>query len=587
MPKLLYSIILSVAFTCSPTYAEASGEILIGLIDSASVATEFIQATVKRLEKSFSPQPVRLEKIPNSSKLQEFTLSKYDFLISPPASLPVLPEMQNRIIASAGSSASNNLGLPSGGIILVPSEEKTIHNLADLQGKTIASTLPNDLAAWLSIEYEFRKKGLSTNGLFKKVDFVQHPIPDIFNQVLSGSADAAFLPSCLLEQVESLQLIPKGSMRVVNEKATGLTGCRRSTELYPGIVFLSTPKTTLEASKKAALTILALPPIQGTEWINGADFSKLHDLLRELELGPYSYLKNQGVFAFIKAHIFWFLSAFALLLFLLINERRLNFLVKKRTAEIQEMSEHNLSLEKELSSTRNKILSLEHSTIVSELSSLVVHEFKQPLASISNHINIIKTRCNEALNEDELSEDSMEAVERGLERIVRILNRVREYARDTAQPQRKCSLLEICQKAIDDCQFDKGDSFLNIQWGRLENSEVLGAPEELQLVLLNLLKNAAAASHKGEPSLPVTLSITSKPQPCIEIENGGELPDEQQVKEMNQNIVHLKSTSGGLGIGVALIKKLAERNNAQVFYELKGNNRLLARLLFKEEAYVK
>lgn len=587
MPKPLYSILLSLVFICSAAQAEVKGEILIGLIDSDSVASDFIRSTVEGLEKSFSPLPVRLEKIPNSSKLHEFTLNKYDFLISSPASLPALPEMQNRIIASAGSSASNNLGLPSGGTILVPSKERTIQDLSDLRGKTVASTLPNDLAGWLSIEYEFKKRGLSTSGLFKRVDFVQHPIPDIFNQVLTGAADAAFLPSCLLERAESLQIIPKGSLRVINEKTVEPTSCRRSTDLYPGLVFLSTPKTTLEASKKAALTILALSPVNGTEWINGADFSKLHELLRELQLGPYIYLRNNGVIAFIKAHIFWFLGALALLIFLIINERRLNYLVRKRTVEIQEMSEHNLNLEKELSSTRNKILTLEHSTIVSELSSLVVHEFKQPLASISNHINILKTRCNEALNDDELSEESMEAVEKGLERIGRILNRVRAYAKDTAQPQRRCSLLEICQKAIDDCRFDKGDSYLNVRWKTRENTEVLGASDELQLVLLNLLKNAAAASNKKTGSPPITISIKNKPQPCVEIENGGQVPDEQQVKEMNQNVVHLKSTSGGLGIGVALIKKLAERNHALVFYELRGSNRLLASLIFKERLDVK
>ena len=68
----------------------------------------------------------------------------------------------------------------------------------------------------------------------------------------------------------------------------------------------------------------------------------------------------------------------------------INLLVRKRTAQLAESLAETEHFHKVAQESRNQLLQLERSNIVSQLSSMLAHEIKQPLMSISLYAGALK-----------------------------------------------------------------------------------------------------------------------------------------------------------------------------------------------------
>ena len=161
--------------------------------------------------------------------LSEIKEQKVDFLIGPSnffvefrGSIP-FTHLATRIRANGKEPAKT-----VGSTIIARSDRKDLNTVSDLQGKSIAASMPSSLGGWLAALREIYKQGVDPDSFFSSVHFKEFQTPDVVSSVLNSNVDAGILTTCVLEQIETSGMIEKGSLKVINQQPideAGLTCC--------------------------------------------------------------------------------------------------------------------------------------------------------------------------------------------------------------------------------------------------------------------------------------------------------------------------------------------------------------------------
>ena len=133
-------------------------------------------------------------------------------------------------------------------------------------------------------------------------------------------------------------LVRAEDIRVINAK-TGDLACAHSTALYPDLSLWSLSSAPETAVRDMTVALLGLRDASGYEWLTNVSHADVDGLLKDLEIGPYAYLKDMSPRALIERHFGKVLAAAGFLLLLVLNELRLHALVRRRTRELAEGDE--------------------------------------------------------------------------------------------------------------------------------------------------------------------------------------------------------------------------------------------------------
>ena len=210
--------------------------------------------------------------------------------------------------------------------------------------------------------------------------------------------------------------------------------------------------------------------------------------------------------------------------------------------------------------------------MVAHLSSMIAHELKQPLGTIINHCNTLKIRLNEALNDDETSGDAVEDIAHAAERITGIVDRVRGYARRERAPETEFDLRKTLESAVHVHLHDTPDAVPVEVTGIDGPLPVHGVELELQLLFLNLIRNASNASLKA-PDYNAILLDVSRDQSFAHVP----IPEET-FRLLREGSPGLSSASGGLGIGLSIVHLIADRHGYELRFERRSEGGLEVRV---------
>ena len=112
-----------------------------------------------------------------------------------------------------------------------------------VEGETISCRARN-IKLQHAAERVFRREGIDPTRLFARVVRRNNDYPDVVGAILSGRADMAVVPACLLETLGNEGLADVSGLRVLESeesKSAPVIPCRYSTELYPDISLLALP----------------------------------------------------------------------------------------------------------------------------------------------------------------------------------------------------------------------------------------------------------------------------------------------------------------------------------------------------------
>ncbi|MDE8653872.1 two-component system sensor histidine kinase NtrB [Novosphingobium album (ex Liu et al. 2023)] len=207
---------------------------------------------------------------------------------------------------------------------------------------------------------------------------------------------------------------------------------------------------------------------------------------------------------------------------------------------------------------------------------IMAHEIKNPLAGIRGAAQLLARRI------DERDRALTDLITSEVDRIATLIDQMQKLSRRTAPPVEPCNLHEAARRAID--VLNAADA-TRPRGPRIEEEfdpslpAVLGSPDGLVQIMINLLSNACEASQ-GSPGGRVVIrtrfasglqlhsSVSGKPLRLpveLRVSDNGPGVDPAMREHIFEPFVTTKKT--GQGLGLPLVRKLVRDMNGRISHE--------------------
>lgn len=550
-----------------------SPEVRIGVLDTIDpwFYVQMFAPTMEHLRRAIPGVTFKTEQISAedlaSRGAEGAPLVLYDFLIVPSGFFASISET----LGANHLATRHRLQQPdpahSVGSVFIVREGSSARTLMDLKGKTVAATDPESFSGWVIALGEIHRLGEDEAKFFGGELFTGYGLPDVASLVLNGEADAGILPTCDLERLEATGSVPPGSLRVLNEKPES-AACRASTDLYPDVVFVALPAAPSGLVKDVTVALLAMPQtLSGEAWGFASNFAHVRQLYKDLEMGPYSYLKETSPSGLLFAYRYWIAGVAGVLLLILSYAALVRHMVTVRTKALRvALNEAKRAQERERNA-QERLFQLEKTSVVGGLSSLFAHEVRQPIASIVNYAGGLKMYLK-GKTKDPLVEEAVTEIEEQAERICGIVDRVRSYAKSEERVRQCVDLNVVIGRSLEIFGKSRLAQGVEVQWRAGQAALCEADPLEIELVFVNLLRNAAAAmaSDKGSKTKTIGIGLEGAGGFLrVRVRDNGPAVTEEKLAALEASTQ--RSTSGGLGLGLTICRVIVEGHGGHLHFE--------------------
>ena len=527
-------------------------------------AATTVTPVVSEMEKLRPDDVVHVVQIAEHDLLNDIERERPDLLIcSAWCFLNVLNDIGAHPVATRKTDRAASAVASIGAALVVRSDRTDLRTLEDLRGKKAAATLPHSVDGYPAVRLMLREKGFSDEKFFSSVNFLTFTVPDVLSAVLSGDADVSILPACALERAQEEGLVEPGLLRVIGLPPDGALACSRSTALYPDITAGILPWTPNELTRDFLTALLESGHADGYEWVATSDLRSVSNLYQELHLGRWAVLDDTSLSGLWKRYGRYAVFALLLVLLLIANEYRLKRLVEHRTAALTKTLREKELLARKEEAARERLASLERMGAISQLCAMIAHELKQPMGAVLNFLAVLRMRSGESIKDDPVAERAMEGAQNEARRMAEIVDRVRGYAKRQRRTPEPVDLGRTIDEALSHL---KPGPQTTVRREVAPNVFVAGDPLELELLVLNLVKNAVQALDAAEGgTVTVKLARTDEFGAVLSVtDDGPTLSDEIFAKLLK---VSESVKEGGLGLGLAIVRNIVDEHSATLTIE--------------------
>ena len=561
--SIALALSLGAFLSASPSSAAV---IRLGVVTTTEpgFAATTVTPVVSEMEKLRPQDVVHVVQIAEHDLLHDIERERPDLLIcSAWCFLNVLSDIGAHPVATRKTDRAASAVASIGAALVVRSDRTDLRTLEDLRGKKAAATLPHSVDGYPAVRLMLREKGFSDEKFFSSVNFLTFTVPDVLSAVLSGDADVSILPACALERAQEEGLVEPGLLRVVGLPPDGALACSRSTDLYPDITAGILPWTPNELSRDFLTALLESGHADGYEWVATSDLRSVSNLYQELHLGRWAVLDDTSLSGLWKRYGRYAVFALLLVLLLIANEYRLKRLVEHRTAALTKTLREKELLARKEEAARERLASLERMGAISQLCAMIAHELKQPMGAVLNFQAVLRMRCGESIKDDPVAQRAMEGAQNEARRMAEIVDRVRGYAKRQRRTPEPVDLARMIDEALSHL---KPGPKTTVRREVAPNVFVAGDPLELELLVLNLVKNAVQALDAAEGgTVTVTLARTDEFGAVLRVtDDGPTLSDEIFAKLLK---VSESVKEGGLGLGLAIVRNIVDEHGATLTIE--------------------
>jgi two-component system sensor histidine kinase TtrS len=296
LAAVLFSIMLSYPLTYAAAQARGTS-VKIGVLayrgaDHAlstwTPTADYLSAQLPSY--SFIIVPLKFEEINPAIKKGEV-----DFIL---ANSSIYVELENyygvtRIATMKNLSSVKGYITLFGGVIFTKANRSDISSLEDLKGKSFMGVDETSLGGWRVAWREFKAKGVDPYHDFAVLKFGRTH-DDVVYAVRDGAVDAGTVRTDILERMTQDGKIQMRSFRILNAQKFEGFPFVVSTRLYPEWPFAKVKHTPAELAQKVVVALLNMPEknpaaisanIAG--WTIPLDYGPVHEVLKELRVGPY------------------------------------------------------------------------------------------------------------------------------------------------------------------------------------------------------------------------------------------------------------------------------------------------------------
>ncbi|WP_265948902.1 sensor histidine kinase [Dechloromonas sp. A34] len=347
-------------------------------------------------------------------------------------------------LESPGTPALKALG----SVVLARADRSDLNELSDLAGKRVAAVAPEAFGGYLLAAREMLRRGVEPEADLEELRFIGLPMTRIVEAVQKGEVDAGIVRACLAEQMAARGELRLSDFRVLSALPDKALPCALSTPLYPNWPIAVTRQTDPVLAKQVARALLAMTDADDSlNWTVPADYQPVHDLYRELRIGPYAYLRDITPEGLARRFWPWLLGMLAVLIAWIIHTVRVEHLVQRRTAELRESLDAREQAESRIRQSQEQMEHLSRLSVLGELSGNLAHELNQPLTTIGNYArSVLRRQDSDRLTPEAISEACSEIVSEA-ERAGGIVQRIRHFVKKRAAVRNPVDLPAIAEEA--------------------------------------------------------------------------------------------------------------------------------------------
>lgn len=501
--------------------------------------------------------------------------SEIDFLISESdfyASLAF--EDKIKAIAMLWRAQAKSPSYSAASTIVVNAENEKIYTLTDIATGSyrVAATSSDSFAGFTIAKEPFAEKNLSWQAAFKNIVFTSNRNPlEVLNAVKTGNADVGIVPACFIEQVMIRNQAHLSDYRVINPQPVTEMACQHSTNAYPSLMvsYRNGVDSNYILDMTNALLGLKLP--FGTTWSMPENTRELYDLMYHLRIGPYNNVTYSAIYRTFSENRTIFITAIFLIVAGFFYNLIISVEVASRTKALKRALAEKDRISKQQEQTNEYISRLERTGIVGQMSSMIAHELKQPLATVSNYSRGLLRRIERGSADKDTIVKILKEIEYHTERANDIVDHVRSYAKPHEVKREEHDLRDIVAKTV--ATFEKSGRTTVPVIVEGERRALVEADDwEIELALLNLLKNSADAFTEIHPAMRdededvIRIRIEDHEDTWwIRVIDNAKLVDESFTEQFFQKLETTKSH--GLGLGLSIVSSLAERHAGRVWAE--------------------
>ena len=224
--------------------------------------------------------------------------------------------------------------------------------------------------------------------------------------------------------------------------------------------------------------------------------------------------------------------------------------------EIKELKQSFNSMSRELINIQKKLVQAEKEMLWKELSRILAHEIKNPLTPIQLSIQRLEEKYDE--NPEKFKEIFLEAVKIINQEISNLQNLARSFSNFAKSIEPEFSQFNpanLIEEIINSYQHK-----YNIKLAAENNIKVIFDRTHFYQIITNLVQNAIDASQETEE---IQIRVLSRDKDILIqiIDNGSGISEENISRVFEPYYTNKKK---GTGLGLALVKKLVDLNNAEI-----------------------
>jgi signal transduction histidine kinase len=347
----------------------------------------------------------------------------------------------------------------------------------------------------------------------------------------------------------------------------------------------------LPAGYSAQIAEAALSHERGAEeyWSQGKSWLVVHERIPALEMAVLVRLDLDGIQRpFRHALLISGLATVILIglgsaLLRKTNVRAVQDLARQLTLRKRaerELQRHRDALERtvelrteELARAQSALVERARLATLGQITAKVSHELRNPLGTLRTSLFTLRERTRGS----ELAlERILDRCERNVVRCDRIIEELLAFTRPRSHQRKNINISELLRETIEEYPLPPP---LTIALSLESQVELIIDAEDLRRMLINLLSNAvdATVAHGSAEAIQVTLKREGDWVVIRVFDHGGGISDDV----LSMAFEPLFSTKGfGIGLGLPIVRELAERNDGRVELSSRGREGVTTTLSF-------
>ena len=521
--------------------------------------------TRRLLEARFGAGRVRFRVIHTSELMADVMAGRLNFFISTAGLSRRMMSQGTKDLLTITSPRFPDPNHAYGSVFLVR-RDSPCTTIACLKGASLVSNRAMGFYGYVAAMGELEARGFDHSRFFSRQIFLDAGSFKVIDALLRGEADAATVPSCFLEDNFAPESPQRAALRVL-EPRPGPMPCARSTDDYPNWTLSSAPGVSPELAREVMQALLSSRPESGYRWSVATDFSAVDALYRSMKTGVYDVLKHWTLKGFWERYQQWVLAAGALLALLCGYSLLLKRLVDRRGRELSASLARQLDLQRKAAEAERRFELMQKAGLIGQMSSMIAHELRQPLSSLQAYIHGLLRMTERTTFDRGLARRALFKMAGETESASRIVDKVRLYARRRAPAREQVDAAAVARQALD--AFRASGRFAGAIQERRGDGRlpVLADPMELELAILNLLRNAAdALKASGRPHPEIRLAVKKDGGLCrITVSDNGPALAPDALRRLGEPLQSAKPE--GLGLGLVIVRSIAESHGGRLLLE--------------------